>query len=86
VTFTIRADDGIDLIEADGSAGSAACAIKNFVERRLIGLFDQQLQEIFLEGLMCRSCSPPEHGMCTFWHSFDPDAGHGAIMQTTLSA
>jgi hypothetical protein len=39
-TITIRANDGIDLIEADGSAGSAACAIKNFVERRLIGLFD----------------------------------------------
>ena len=49
VTITIRADDGIDLIESDISAGSAACTVKNFVKRGSFGFFDEQLQEVFLE-------------------------------------
>ena len=80
VTITIRADDGVDLIETDGSPSSAAGTFKNFVKCGSIGFFDEQLQEVFLEGLMCGSRSLPEHRMGAFGHTLDLDARHGAIM------
>ena len=49
VTITIRADDGSDLIETDGSPSSAGCTIQNFVKGGSIGFFDEQLQKVFLE-------------------------------------
>ena len=78
VTITIRADDGVDLIETDGSPSSAAGTFKNFVKCGSIGFFDEQLQEVFLEGLMCGSRSLPEHRMGAFGHTLDLDARHGA--------
>ena len=80
VTITIRADHGIDLIETDGSPSSAACTIKNFVKCGSIGFFDEQLQEVFLERLMCGSRSLPEHGVSALGHPFDLDARRSAIL------
>jgi hypothetical protein len=80
VTITICSDDGIDFVKTDGSATSADCAIKNLVKRWSISLFDEQLQEVFLERLMRGSRSLPENGMSAFGHALDLDARHGAIM------
>jgi hypothetical protein len=80
VTITICTDDGIDFVKTDRSATSAACAIKNLVKRWSISLFDEQLQEVFLERLMRGSRSLSQDRVGSFRHSFDLDARHGAIM------
>jgi hypothetical protein len=80
VTITIRPNDGINLIEADGAASSAACGIKNLVKRWSIGLLDEQFEEVFLKGLVCGSRSLSEHGVRAFWHTLYLNARHGAIM------
>jgi hypothetical protein len=59
MTITIFPQDFGDLVEREGPSRPPPCGVEHILERRLIGLFDEQLQEIFLKGLMCRSCSLP---------------------------
>jgi hypothetical protein len=59
VTITIRPDDHIDVLGTDRAAASVVRGIQNFIKRRPIGLIDEELQQVFLQRLMCGSCSLP---------------------------
>jgi len=80
VTITIRPDDGIDVVETYRSPRSASCAFKNLIKRWSISLFDEVLQEVFLQRLMRGRGPFPQHRMGAFGHTLDLDACHGAIL------
>src|SRR5688500_14798505 len=78
VTITIRPDDGIDVVETYRSPRSASCAFKNLIKRWSISLFDEVLQEVFLQRLMRGRGPFPQHRMGAFGYTLDLDARHGA--------
>ncbi len=62
------------------TAGATAGPVKDFLEGRLAGFFDQSSAQVFLERLVggSRSLAQYRVGMCR--DILDLHAGHGAIM------
>src|SRR6266545_64912 len=66
--------------ERHRSAGSPACAVKDFVQRGLARFLDQAAAQVLLQRLVRRSGTLTQDGMRLFGHVLDLDTRHNAIM------